>query len=174
MPTDEYERLRQRLEQQLRADIDLIQEAYRAKLRAFETVARTRGELGLGEPGPAMPALELPARLLGGPGAGQPAGWSASGEPSTGGAPGPAAPPASRRSGAFEVENAVEEALEKVGEVFDRNDLCRVLGFQPKRSTISRILRDLEIEGRIVMQKRGIGRTVNLYRKAAPPPEPAA
>src|SRR5947209_9259861 len=36
MPTGDYERFRQRLEEQLRAEMELLYEGYRPKLRAYE------------------------------------------------------------------------------------------------------------------------------------------
>ena len=150
MPSGEYERYRQHLDAQLRADVELIHEAYRAKLRAYETVARARGEefeslpaadlsLGLPPAAPAPPALVR--------------------------APEPPAP----RTRAFEVEGAVLEILGNLPEVFDKFDLGRALGFDPRRSTLHRALRNLVREGALEIERRGTARLPTCYRKSAVP-----
>jgi hypothetical protein len=56
MPSADYERFRQQLERQLRADIELIFEAYQTKLRASETVARPGGTGRGSRPAAARPS----------------------------------------------------------------------------------------------------------------------
>jgi hypothetical protein len=169
VPPGDYERYRKRLEQQLRADVGLLFEAYRAKLRAYETVARTRGELDGSGP---WPELEI-SNLL-------PAAGSGSGEaPRLAPAPVPAAgesaaapaPPPERkkRRSPFEIHDAVDAALLQVEEVFDRRELCRALGFEPSRATLYRILKELQQEGRIAIVEHGSGTLRNRYRKLTPP-----
>lgn len=173
MPPSEYERFRQRLEQQLRTDVELLFEAYRTKLRAFETVARARGELDpRADP---RPALEIPANLLPAPQA-APTGAAPSPAPAAASPPAPAPGTAPRpRAVAYEVQDAVEDALLRVGEVFDRRDLCRAMGFEPRRSTLFRVLTDLQLQGVIAIHEIGAGRTLTRYRKSAPAPrEPDA
>lgn len=173
MPSTDYERFRQRLERQLRADVELIFEAYQAKLRAFETVARARGEL---EEGASPPPLSRPARLLElGPAPSAPAvAEPAEGQVTPPSAPS-AAPAASKRPRhyAYEVYDAVEKALAQVGDVFDRHDLCRVLGFVPSRATLHRVLVELEEAGAIALQEVGVGSRASRYRKRAPAPATA-
>ncbi len=158
MTSDSYERLRERLEEQLRADIELLQEAHRAKLRALETVARARGELE-GRPGAAAadpsaaPATVREAAPV------APAPRAA-----------PPAPPARKNRGAYEIHEAVEAALAKVGETFDRNDLCAALGFVPSRSTLYRVLGDLMQERKIDLVGAASGNQPTRYRKLATPP----
>jgi hypothetical protein len=153
MPSGEYERYRQTLDAQLRADVELIHEAYRAKLRAYETVARARGEdfearpaadfsLGL-PPAPAPPAPVKPA-------------------------PASPAPPASRTR-ALQVEDAVLAALDSLPEVFDKFDLGRALGFEPRRSTLHRALKSLVKEGVLQVERHGTARVPTAYRKPAVP-----
>lgn len=158
--TSDYDRYRQRLEQQLRADVELLFEAYRAKLRAYETVARSRGEIGSGED--PWPALDLPANLLPpAPGAALP--------PAGAPAPAPAsAPRGRRRAEALTVREAIDEALLKVGETFDRRDLIRALGFTPHRSTFHRTMIDLVYEGTLEITQRGAGTIPSVYRKRSP------
>ena len=158
MTSDSYERLRERLEEQLRADIELLQEAHRAKIRALETVARARGELE-GRPGIAAVAPLAP-----------PAPVRASAPASPVPPPAVPAPPARKHRGAYEIHEAVEAALAKVGETFDRNDLCAALGFVPSRSTLYRVLGDLMQERKIDLVGAANGNQPTRYRKLAIPP----
>jgi hypothetical protein len=158
MISDGYERLRERLEEQLRADIELLQEAYRVKMRALETVAHARGEIAVpsvlvADSRPALPPGSPPAE-----------------------AAAPAAPaPVRKRSRAFAIHDAVEDALEQVGETFDRNDLCAALGFKPSRATLYRVLSELIEQRRIAFGEPVTGNQPTRYRKlaASPPPEEA-
>ncbi|HZF11719.1 MAG TPA: hypothetical protein VFE33_23275 [Thermoanaerobaculia bacterium] len=119
MPREDFERYRQRLEEQLRTDMGLLYEAYLAKLRAYQTVERLRGEAD-GELSPASGlSIELPAV----PPNPKPA------------APPPQAPP--RRSQPYEVIDSIREALPRLPEVFDRFDVLAALDFEPRRSTLS-------------------------------------
>jgi hypothetical protein len=43
MAAADFERYRQSLEDQLRADVEMLYQAYLAKLRAYETVSRAGG-----------------------------------------------------------------------------------------------------------------------------------
>jgi hypothetical protein len=153
MTYDGYETLRQRLEEQLRADVELLQEAHRVKLRALETVAHARGELaGLPEP-PAAPAPALPP-------------------PAQAAALPAAAPPPRRRSRAYAIHDAVDDALEKVGETFDKDELCAVMGFEPSRSTLYRVLGSLMRERRIALAEPANGSQPTRYRKLTVPQAP--
>lgn len=150
VPLTDYEIYRQRLEEQLRADVELLYEAYRAKLRAYETVLRTRGEIGAGP----WPPPELTLSLPPAPGPEAP--------------PPPAAPsPKHPRSRAYSVIEAVEGVLDTLDEVFDRNDLIRALGFEPNRATLHRVLRELTAAGVIAVECFGGGKQPNLYRRIA-------
>lgn len=140
----ELEALRLRLEEQLRADVELLYEAHRVKLRAFETVLRAQSDVGstveaeVIRPPRALEAAVEPAR-----------------EP---------ARQAPRRK-AWSVLDAVEEALEQVPELFDKNDLHRVIGQVPSRATLARALEMLIRDGRIRVEQEGTGRQPALYRK---------
>lgn len=62
METKPFEALRARLEEQLRADVELLHEAHRVKLRAFETVWRAQADVEQMAQMPAPPAVDwLPA-----------------------------------------------------------------------------------------------------------------
>ena len=160
MPPSDYEIYRQRLEEQLRTDVELLYEAYRAKLRAYETVLRTRAEIGSGPwPPPDLP-LSLPP---------------APGPQETPPAPAaPATPPQRQRSRAYSVLDAVEDAVGKMGELFDRYDLVRELGFEPKKSTLHRILSDLTVAGVLAVHEVGVGKRPTRFRKVAPLSPPGA
>lgn len=171
MPLGDFERYRERLERQLRADVGLLVEAYRAKLRAYETVARTRGELDGAGPWPALEVSNLLPAAPSGPA--EVPGLAPAPAPGDGRlAAAPAPPPESpKRRSPFEVVEAVEAALSQVGEVFDRRELCRALGFEPNRATLYRILQELEHEGRIAVVEYGSGTIGHRYRKVTPPAE---
>lgn len=150
MPTSDYERFRRQLETQLRADVELLYEAYRAKLRAYETVCRARGELE----GRSWEPLELApgfssGLLLSGSQVAAPAGPR-------------------KRAPLFATIEAVEEALEKLDGTFDKNDLIRVLGFEPSRATLFRALEELQRDGVIALHSRGAGKSPSVYRKLPP------
>lgn len=161
MPTGDYERFRQRLEEQLRADMELLYEGYRAKLRAYETVARLNGELDV-EP---WPPIEL-ARSL--PAAG-PARLSSGSPQPTAPAPRAAPPPTPPRRKAYELFDAITGAFAALPEVFDKRDLGRVLGYMPRRSALHGSLQHFIDDGVIVIEEYGIGTQPTRYRKLVPP-----
>lgn len=135
MTPEEYERERQRLEDQLRADIELLQTAHQARLKALEVVWRSSHSTSEEAPQPH---------------------------------PVPEAPPAERRReriGDWELDAAIEAALEKLPEELTSEDLRRALGFSPNRSSLHRALRRLEENGTLVLRRRGIGRRPALYTK---------
>jgi hypothetical protein len=159
VPPSDYEIYRQRLEDQLRADVELLYEAYRAKLRAYETVLRTRAEIGAGPWPPPDLTLSLPP---------------APGLPETSPPPpvpaaAPARAPKRPRSRAFSVIVAVEDALDELEDVFDRNDLLRALGFKPHRATLYRVLEELTSNGVLAIEELGSGKQPTRYRKLTSP-----
>jgi len=154
MPTGEYERYRQQLDAQLRADVELVYEAYRAKLRAYETVARARGEDFV-----PLPEAELPPGM-------RPAPAPAPPVPMTAPAPAPGRKPKSRD---YQVEDSVLAAIETLPERFDKFDLVKALDFEPGRSTLHRVLRALVQQGGLQVEMAAAGRYPTVYRKAAAP-----
>jgi hypothetical protein len=153
MPTADYERYRQGLENQLRADVEMLYQAYLTKLRAYETVSRAGGPLSVEALLPPEMALHLPPA----PAAAPP--------------PGPQ-PHAAPRAKAYEVEDAITAVLDKLPEVFDKFDVLRVLDFKPRPATLHRVLKGLRNEGVLERESRGSGRYPTRYRKLAPD-EPA-
>ena len=73
-------------------------------------------------------------------------------------------PPPSRR-GAWELLDDVETALTKVSGVFDRNDICRAIGYEPDRGSLYRTFQGLIEEGVIAIEQRGAGRHPARYKK---------
>ena len=154
MTQDEFEKLRTRLEDQLRVDVELLYEAHRVKLRAFETIRRSQAELE-GEDLSAAP----PVRSGGRPAPTLPAAR-----------PAPAAPSEpetvlKERVKAWSVLEAVEEALEKLPEEFDKNDVERALGFEPSRPTLFRALHMLCEDGVLEIAGRSSGRVPARFRQ---------
>jgi hypothetical protein len=78
------------------------------------------------------------------------------------------APGPRKRYKPWEIQTAVQEALGRVGELFDKNDLAQALGFTPHRASLHRILLELETNGQIAVARRGIGQTPTQYRRLAP------
>lgn len=153
----ERERYRGQLEQQLRADVELLVAAYRAKLRAYDTLAGLGGGLpeAVSWPPPEVSLGPLTAAgLAPSPHAAQPV-------------PAAAAEPRKRYK-PWEIQNAVHQALGRVGELFDKDDLARAMGFTPHRASLHRILLELETNGAITVARRGMGQTPTQYRKLAP------
>jgi hypothetical protein len=168
MPTPAYERYRQLLEEQLRADVELLYEGYCAKLRAFEAVERAREEGG----GSLRPSPELTASppaadppLLPPPLPLMPAM-----PPALAPAPPPAPPPMPRgRSGAHELYSAILDSLDQLPEVFDKNDVSRLLGYVPRRTNLHRVYRDLVKAGWLVVADPRGGRWPVRYRRLESP-----
>ena len=137
----EYQRLRRQLDEELRAGIDLLQAGYRAKV---EDLDAKWGEPVLEESPPSEPEVAAPPAP----------------EPAA-----PAAEPRSKRRREGEVESDIEAALDKVGDVFLKRELCRALGYEPPRTSFYRALAQLERDGIIKLESPGVGRRAGLYRK---------
>lgn len=182
MTPDDYDCFRQQLEAQLRADVELIYQAYRTKLRAYETVLRAQGELEgrTFEPVPALslasaglpPLPEAAERAALPPAAVIPATPAAAPAPQAVAAPPPAAPPPRKKATpANDIYHALLDLIEegRAGETFDKTDLVRALGYEPARSTLHRAIQDLEHESVISTVDYGTGRNVTRYRRGPRP-----
>jgi hypothetical protein len=142
--------LRERLEEQLRADVELLYEAHRVKLRAFETVWRAQAELdpSLQPPQPAAAGTRQKIVTL------LPSG------PATREAPSEKPLAQERR----ELADVVLDVLNALPSVFDKHDVHRLLGFTPSTSSMHRaLMRLIELE-MIEVAEQGTGRTGNKYR----------
>ncbi len=79
----------------------------------------------------------------------------------------PTPPPRERRE-AGDLRDDVLAALAVVGDEFEKSDLCRALGYTPNRTSLHRVLWDLQGEGRIEPLRLGRGRRSTRYRQASP------
>jgi len=152
MEHERFDVLRLRLEEQLRADVELLYEAHRIKMRAFETVWRAQAELDA--------ALQSPPPPPAGSGKRQEAITLL---PSR--TPPPTASPEEDGREILPVPDAVIAAFHQLPEVFDKHDVHRVLGFEPSRSTLFRVLKDLIQEGSLRVESTGTGRRTSRFRK---------
>jgi hypothetical protein len=150
MPQDDYERYRKRLEEQLHADIGLLYDAFHAKLRAYQTMVRSRsGELDLElSPQPSSGGSPVPAPA-----------------PTTT-APAPPGPPPPENWSQPMVD-VLREVLPRLPEEFDKSDVLQALGFEPRRSTFYEALQLLRAEGVINIARGAGGKRAALYRKVA-------
>jgi hypothetical protein len=141
MTQAEYEHSKQRLEEQRRAGVELVERAYEAQMRALELVWMLQGGAG---------STALPAGAVAAP------------------PPAPAPPPPpeqpQRRKGP-EVEDDVGARFWELPEVFTRRDVCRVLGYEPDRAVLHRILKKLLRDGSTSVEFKGDGQRPAKYRK---------
>jgi hypothetical protein len=135
----EYRRLRRQLDEELRAGIEMLRAGHRAKVEALE-------ELWM------EPAMEVPVPVV------EPAVREE--EP----VPAAAEPPDGRRSPG-EIRAEVEAALAKLGEVFEKGDLCRALGYEPRRSSLHRVIEEMLDDGALEVESLGSGRRATRYRR---------
>lgn len=146
MTREEYEQRKRRLEERFRAGVELLEIGYREQMRALELVWGAQSGEAMAE------AVSPPARR----------------EEATA-RPAPAAP-SRRRRGAGELREDVLDALDSLPEVFDRNQVCDVLGYQPDRSSLFRVLQQFTFEGILALAKFGGGRVTTKYRKTGAAP----
>jgi hypothetical protein len=142
MTRDEYEQRKRRLDEQLRAGIELLEAAHRQQVRALELVWMTTAEED----------LTLPqAHLL------------ETAEVSR--AQGPAEPARTSRRKAWQLSDEIEDILGSLPEVFDRNHVTQALGYEPDRGSLYRVLEQLARSGVLSIQMRGAGKVSTKYRK---------
>ncbi len=99
--------------------------------------------------------------------------WLKAGEEAPAAPPEPLAstPPHPERREAGDLRDDVLAALAAVGDEFEKRDLCRALGYTPNRTSLYRVLWDLQGEGRIEPLRLGRGRRSTRYRQASPDAE---
>jgi DNA-binding IclR family transcriptional regulator len=73
------------------------------------------------------------------------------------------------RSGPNALYSASLDALDQLPEIFDKNDLCRILGYSPHRASLHRLFRDLVKHGWLVVEDPRGGRWPIRYRKLSSP-----
>jgi hypothetical protein len=148
MTRQELEQRKRLLEEQRQAGHQLVEASYYHQLRTLE-LAWMAASLGAGSsleiPMAAAPQLPPPAPAAS--------------------IPTPLPEPRRRRRSAWELFDAVAQALDRVPEVFDRNDICREIGETPDRASLYRTFRQLLAEGAIVLLQRGSGNIPTTYRK---------
>lgn len=142
MTHNEYERSKERLEEQRRSGVELVEAAYQAQIRALDLVWMLQGGVG-------------PVALSSGASALAPA------------APAPAPPvERPRRRSTGEVEDDIRAAFSRLPERFTRREVCEVLGYEPDRGALYRGLRALTAEALIRVESAGEGQRATVYRKA--------
>ncbi len=169
MRHSEYEQRRRALETQFREDVELLRAGYQAKLRALEM-------LWMASPGEALPPAASAAsetqRLSETLGSSetQPVSEavpsSEAPEPPEEPAPPPAQEPENRRG---MVREEIEAAFEALPTEFERQDVIRILGYEPPRATLFRVLNQLVAEGWLSIASYSIGRLSTRYSKLSKP-----
>jgi len=141
----EYQRRRRQLDDELRAGIEMLQEGHRVKVEALDRLwLKADEEAPASPPAPPEPVAPEPAP--------------------------PVPPPLRERREAGELREDVEAALAAIGDEFEKRDLGRALGYAPNRTSLHRVLWDLQGEGRIEVLRQGVGGRATRYRKASPGP----
>ncbi len=162
MRHEEYERRRGALEAQLREDLELLRAGYQAKLRALEM-------LWLVPPGEALPPAVAVSETL------RLNETLASSEtlpettPPQSETVTPPEPPKEIRRG--QVREEIEAAFAELPEEFDRRDVIRVLGYEPPRATLFRVLEQLVMDNWISVASYSTGRSSTRYAKLPGPAE---
>jgi hypothetical protein len=151
MTREQYERSRRQLEEQLRTGIALLEKAYHTQIAALDVVWRLHSPEG-----EAVVQRPEPSPLPGQPAAPAPV------PP----APKPSQP---RKRSASQVEEDVFSLLWRLPESFTRSDVCDVLGYEPDRTGLYRVLRELVRTGYLAVEDPGSGKRATLYRKTTQP-----
>ena len=138
MTRDDYEARRKRMDEGLRAGIELLQAAHAAQIRALDLVWMSSGDQA--------PAMAPPPGEPMAPGALQ-------------------APAKKKRQPNGQLYEDVCAAVERCPERFDRGDVCRLLGYEPNRGNLYRVLQELIAEELFAVEARGEGTIPTKYRK---------
>jgi hypothetical protein len=137
MTEEEYQQHKRRLEEQLRQGVELLQAAFRGALELVWMATAEKDAV-------------LPR--------------SASGSAKSSSSPPPAAParPRQKRGQLWEDIGAV---LDRLPEVFDRDDLVKALGYEPDRSALHRVMTGLRRQEIITREAFNVGRIPARWRK---------
>jgi hypothetical protein len=140
---EHYEQSKRRLEEQRRAGVEVVEAAYQAQVRALDLVWMLQGEgadggLPVSAGPPAAPAQRAPV----------------------------VSPPQPPRRRSDEVEADVRAALAGLPETFNRNDVCRAMGYEPDRGVLYRTMTKLVQGGVLRLESPGDGRKAGVYRRA--------
>jgi len=139
MRVDEYQKRRRILEEQLQADLELIRAGYRAKLQALELHWLASAEKDAAVSTSSVPEEALPLETQGNE------------------------TQQTRRTGS--VEDEVEAIFPRLPDLFDKDDVIRLLGWEPHRATLHRAVDRLRIGKKVAVETRGEGRRPTRYRK---------
>lgn len=140
MDQAEYRRLRRQLDEELRAGIEMLRAGHRAKVEALEALwMEPVVEVPAAEPEPVVREAE-PVRTI-------------------------AESPADGRRSPGEIRAEVEAALAKLGEIFEKGDLCRAMGYEPRRSSLHRVIEEMLDDGALEVESLGSGRRATRYRR---------
>jgi hypothetical protein len=145
MTKAEYEEQKQELETRHRISIQFLQKGYEAQLRALKSEWIQAAEA------PPPPEWDAPRREE----TSAPAAETALVE----------YPPWAYLPGGL--LESVRQAVERLPAEFKKEDIVRLLGFKPERSSLHRAMDTLMNEQKIRIHIRGFGRAPNIYRKLA-------
>jgi hypothetical protein len=137
----EYQRLRRQLDEELRVGMEMLHAGHQAKVAALDA----RWEEEAAPAAASHPAMPEP----------QPEPAPAASQP--------------RRREPGDLQTDVEAALALLGEEFRKSDLCRALGYEPHRSSLHRVFRELQKEGIVEIGTPGLGGRASFYRKIRQP-----
>lgn len=154
MTEEEYAERRRALEQELQRDLALIHAAHEARVRSLDRLRRLAME------GNESEAVSIPGK-------------EEHDRTGTMGDAVPPAPAASRKPssppGAF--LNDLCDVLSQLPEVFDKEDVVRLVGYKPTHSTFHRALARLQDEGSVAIEDHSEGGVHTTYRKLTGPPQ---
>ncbi|HYN19410.1 MAG TPA: hypothetical protein VE078_00500 [Thermoanaerobaculia bacterium] len=140
MTREQYEARKLRLEEERQAAMELVQASYNTQVRALEMVWMSFSGEPVGTPSQAPPpSPPIPANAA------------------------PQKPPRPRPD---QIYADVTAALPRLPEIFDRNHICKAIGYEPDRVALYRILNELVQEGTLHVQARGLGKKGTKYRRA--------
>jgi len=147
MTREQYEQRKRRLEEQLRAGIQLLESAYQAQVRALDLVWMLQAEeAGAGgeisspaAPGaPAPVSQELPTATR---------------------------PPHGQRT--YAARDEIRSVFNRLPQRFTRTDVCSALGYTPDRGALFRVLNEMVDQGYIQIATHGRGKRATVYMKNA-------
>jgi len=147
MTHEEYEARKRQLDEQLDSGIEL-KTAHRQQLRALELVWLTTAE---GD-------VAVPRFLLDPPPPRPPA-------PAPPPAPAVAAPPPPPHRTPGQLTGEIQKVLSLLPDPFDRNDVCKALGYEADRGSLYRALQNLVQDQRITVEFMGGGKVPSRYKK---------
>jgi hypothetical protein len=147
MTRNEYEARRRRLDEELRAAMELLKAGHQAQVQMLDLLLKlsTEGtaDPAAPDPSPIGPLAEEPARRP-------------------------------RRRGPGELVDEVIALLPKLPELFTKDDVAQSLAEPADRSSLFRVLQELQALGWYKLDRAGQGRYPTVYRQTRPAPQGAA